>query len=478
MPNPITQVQPPLEFVPPDFSAPVWKIGQMILPTWMRWRVGISDFRVENTEQLVDLYQQFQSGKVRFLLAFRHPTPDDPYCLMRLLMDELPQASRQMGVMLKPPTHVHFIYDRGIPLWAGKFVGWLFSHLGGIPVRRGKVDLASLRSVRDLFANGRFPIAAAPEGGTNGHSELVSPLEPGIAQFGFWCAEDLRKMKRSEDVLIVPLGIQYRFAQAPWRSLEKLLQTLEADSGINAVDGRSLGLQNGVDPTPEQQTVLYQRLLGLGEHLLGLMEQFYNTFYQQTLNLPQPIPIDAAAVPGDLSSADDDQMATRLHALLNAALAVAEDFFNIPSKGTVTDRCRRLEQAGWDRIFREDLKPLETLSPVEKGLADRIAEEADLRIWHMRLVESFVSVTGHYVKERPTAERFAETLLLLEEMVARLKGKSPTETAPDLGKRTVQLVVGDPISVSDCWQDYRANRRQAVATLTHDLQTALEAMIR
>jgi len=82
------------------------------------------------------------------------------------------------------------------------------------------------------------------------------------------------------------------------------------------------------------------------------------------------------------------------------------------------------------------------------------------------------------VKEKPTAERFAETLLLLKDMVARLKGKSPTETAPDLGIRTVQLVVGGPISVSDRWDSYKANRRQAVATLTQDLQTALEAMIR
>lgn len=479
MPNPITQVQPPLEFVPPDFNPPVWKIGQLILPHWMRWRVGITDFQVENAEQLVEVYQQFQAGKVRFLLAFRHPSPDDPFCLMRLLMDELPQVARQMGATLRPPTHTHFIYDRGIPLWAGKFVGWLFSQLGGIPVRRGKIDLVSLRSVRDLFVNGQFPLAAAPEGGTNGHSELVSPLEPGIAQFGFWCAEDLRKADRSEEVLIVPLGIQYRFVEAPWRSLEQLLLALEVDSGIHqTADVPSLGLQNGLEPTSEQQTILYQRLLGLGEHLLSLMEQFYNTFYHQSLNRHQTAPIDVAAIPGDLSPADDNQLATRLQALLNSALTVAEDFFNIPPKGTVTDRCRRLEQAGWDRIFREDLKPIEQLAPIEKGLADRIAEEADLRIWHMRLVESFVSVTGHYVKEKPTAERFAETLLLLEDMVTRLKGKSPTETTPKLGARAVQLVVGTPISVSDRWNSYKASRRQAVATLTQDLQAALEAMIR
>lgn len=37
--------------------------------------------------------------------------------------------------------------------------------------------------------------------------------------------------------------------------------------------------------------------------------------------------------------------------------------------------------------------------------------------------------------------------------------------------------MGEPISVSDRWPDYQANRKQAVAQLTADLQAALEAMI-
>ena len=41
----------------------------------------------------------------------------------------------------------------------------------------------------------------------------------------------------------------------------------------------------------------------------------------------------------------------------------------------------------------------------------------------MRLVENFVSVTGRYVAEKPSVERFADTVLLLWKMVARLKGR-------------------------------------------------------
>ncbi len=164
---------------------------------------------------------------------------------------------------------------------------------------------------------------------------------------------------------------------------------------------------------------------------------------------------------------------------MDAALQVAEQYFNLQPKGNLIDRCRRLEQAGWDYIYREDIKNIETLSPLERGLADRIAEEANLRMWHMRLVESFVAVTGSYVLEKPTVERFAETTLLMWDMITRIKGGNPFHR-PRLGKQWVQMTVGQPMSVSEHWEAYQASRRgakQAVADLTQDLQTALEGMI-
>lgn len=81
----------------------------------------------------------------------------------------------------------------------------------GIPIQRGKLDLVGLRTARHLLANSHLPMAVAPEGATNGHNQIVSPLEPGITQLGFWCVEDLLKAGRSEQVLLVPIGIQYRY---------------------------------------------------------------------------------------------------------------------------------------------------------------------------------------------------------------------------------------------------------------------------
>ncbi|NJO80695.1 MAG: 1-acyl-sn-glycerol-3-phosphate acyltransferase [Cyanobacteria bacterium RM1_2_2] len=467
MPEVITHVQPPLEFIPPNFNPIIYRTGQVLLPAWLRWRIQITDVQVHHTEKLVELYQQFQAGKIRFLMAFRHPSVNDPYSLYYLLSRCVPQVAKQAGVSLQPPIHAHFIYDRGIPLWAGKPIGWLFSELGGTPIRRGKVDVPGLRSIRQLFVDGQFPLAAAPEGATNGHTEIVSPIEPGIAQFGFWCAEDLHKAGRSETVLIVPIGIRYHYISEPWPAIDELLSQLETDCGLPRYGAESepATLAELQIPLADPQRLLYKRLLRLSEHLLTLMEQFYSKFYHQPLK----------SMPSSEGSFNQ-HIEERLQALLNAALTVAEQHFALSPKGSLTDRCRRLEQAGWERIFREDLGELEQLPLAERGLADRIAEEADLRLWHMRLVESFVSVTGHYILEKPTADRFAETLLLLWDTVTRLKGENPNPR-PCLGSQRVEVTIEPPISVSDRWHEYQTGRRQAVASLTQVLQTALEQTI-
>jgi len=464
----IKSVQPPLEFIPPAFNPTVRQLTQWALPLVTRRTTTLRSIEATNVETLVDLYQQFQAGKIRFLLAFRHPAAKDPFCMGHLIWKLLPETANRLKTPLKRPLHAHFIYDRGIPLWLGDWVKWLFPRLGGTPIHRGKLDLVGLRSARDLFANGQFPLAAAPEGATNGHNEIVSPLEPGISQLGFWCVEDIRKAGRSEDVLILPIGIQYRFITPPWDTLEKILTQLELDTGLEPVSNSSNRLH---------ESLLYKRLYRLGEYLLSVMEDYYTRFFH--VNLPTPTIAKPDSAPATNASVLSSEVFTaRLNALLNEALQVAEAHFNLQPKGNVIDRCRRLEQAAWDCIYRDDLN-LETISPLERGLADRVAEEADLRVWHMRLVESFVAVTGQYVQEKPTAERFADTTLLIWDMVCRIKGSDPFKR-PKLGAQKAFITIGNPISVSDRWEFYqggRKNAKQAVADLTRDLQIALESMI-
>ncbi|MFM7572427.1 MAG: 1-acyl-sn-glycerol-3-phosphate acyltransferase [Snowella sp.] len=461
------RAQPPLDFIPPVYNAFVLKGCQLILPLWLRSQTPLAKIEAENLSILAECYQKFQQKKVRFLLAFRHPSVNDPYCMGYLLWQLLPKFIKQENIQLQQPIHAHFMYDRGIPLWAGKAVSWLYSHLGGTSIQRGKLDLPGLRSARELFTNASFPIAAAPEGATNGHNEIISPLEPGIAQLGFWCAEDLQKSDRTEEVFIIPVGIQYFYITRPWVKIADLLTQLEKDCGIKT--------QFSTENNQLEEQKLYERLFNLGEEILGIMENFYRESYHK--NLPD---VDTLKATFDDNSDTLQQLpnalfSLRLQNLLNVALEVAEQYFHIPNKGTVVDRCRRVEQAGWDCIYREEFKPDKNLSPLKRALADRVAEEADLRMWHMRMVESFVAVTGYYVREKLTVERFADTILLMWDLVARIKGTSFSR--PRLGQQHAQMTIGEPISVTARSPEYKANRRQAVANLTQELQHSLEKMI-
>lgn len=462
-----------LEFIPQRFNPVVLRLAQWLLPILLRFRLrpwlpaGISRIQVKNAEILAELYQQFQAGKVRFLMAFRHPEVDDPLCMLYLLSRAVPRVARQQGISLQYPIHSHFIYERGMLLWAGDWLGWFFSNLGGTPIRRGKrLDKLGIQNARNLFANAKMPIAVAPEGATNGHSGIVSPLEPGVAQFGFWCVEDLHKASRSEEVLIVPIALQYSYVKPPWAKLDWLLSKLEADCGLPV---KTIGRSETANP----EEIHYPRLLRLAEHLLTEMEGFYQRFYHQHL----------AAIDHELEARGNanEILMARLHRLQDTALKVAEQYFKLQPQGNFIDRCRRLEEAGWSYIYREDVSDINALPPFQRGLADWVAAEAELRMRHMRLVETFVAVTGTYVKEKPTPERFAETALLIFDMMARTRNNTKLPGRPRLGWRQALITVGQPISVTERWAKSQSDRRAVrvgVTELTKELHQALEQLIK
>lgn len=446
---------PPLAFLPPRLDPPVLALAQRLLPLALRCGGAITARQVVGGDRLVTAMQAFQEGRSRLLLAFRHPSVSDPLCLAALLWLDLPRLARRQGVRLRPRPHAHFLYDRGIPLWAGAPVGWLLPRLGGSSIQRGKLDSAGLRSARALLLDGRFPFAAAPEGATNGHNEVVSALEPGVAQLAFWTADDLRRAGRAEAMTVVPIGVQYSWSRPIWRELEALLTRLERQAGMRGA--------TAAGGTAGDSARLYPRLLALAERMLSLMEHFYRESYQK--------PLPDLEHPAD----PNERLALRLQRLLNAALEVVETSFGLRASGDLTSRCRRLEQAGWDRLYPAGVEA-NGRCPLQRGLADRLAEETERRLWHMRVVESFVAVSGRYVKEAPSQERFADTLMLLWDTQCRLLGSDPGRR-PRLGPRRVRLTIGEPIAVDQRLEAYQHDRRGAVAALTTELQQALEGLI-
>ena len=261
----------PLSFIPPAYSPWVMRAVHWALPFLLRVRirpwlpVGISRIEVNGVDPLVKLYADLEAGKARFLMAVRHVEVDDPLTGLYLCSRAVKQAAKAKGIALKQPIHTHFLYERGMTIWAGRGLGWVLSRIGGVPIRRGRrPDWVGLKAARKLITEGTMPMVVAPEGATNGHSERLGPLEPGVAQLGFWCAEDLARDRRSEPVYIVPIGLQYRYEKAHWSELQKLLTRLEKESGLLSIEELA--------PTADKDC--YLRVFRLGLHLIAKMEAF------------------------------------------------------------------------------------------------------------------------------------------------------------------------------------------------------------
>lgn len=454
----ILAAQPALRFIPPQYSRWVHRLCRVALPMLLRSR-GLVRFETSGSESLAALFAAAQSGRSRLLIAFRHPSTTDPLVMAQLLWREVPRAARRRGLSLKAPVHSQFLYDRGIPLWAGEAAGWILSKLGGIPIQRGKLDRLALKTARDLFAHGPFPLAIAPEGATNNHGELLSPLEPGLAQMAFWCCEDLAAAGRHERVLIVPIGLQYLSTSDDWGPIDRLLERLEGLLGPSTTSPMAAA-PLPADPDQAQQ-LRYQRLIALSERLLSLLEGFY----QRSDGAPW--------TPAGEECAPAADFLERLSRLREQALAVAEAHFRLSPRGSVSERCRRIEQAGWACIYRDDL---DDLSEVERCLVDWSAREADIRMGHMRLVEHFATVSGSYVVEKPSIDRYGEVLMILWRAIAWIRGREE-ERPPALGPWRVRMVVAEPIDVGERSTAYRRDRRGAVERLTAELRQRLEASI-
>ena len=432
--------RPALRRLPTRPSRMVQAVVSRLLPLLFRSQ-GLELRHRDAADGLARAFAAQQSGACNLLIAFRHPSTRDPVVMADLLWNGIPQAARRLKLQLPCPIQLRFLYDRGIPIWAGPLIGWLLQRSGGIAIHRGRLDRPALAQARGALAQGRYPLVVAPEGATNNLSGEMAPLEPGVAQLAFWAAEDLDKAGDERQLEVLPVGIHYSWRKHNWNALDARMDALERHLGISSP---SAGAGDG-------DTSRRDRLIQIGMNLLKALEQ---------LERLKPDP--------------EQTFSERIGAYRLHGLAKAEAHFALRPVGNLQERCRRIEQAAWDRIYRENL---EQLPPLERSLVDWEAREADLQLTRMRLVEHFTSVSGHYITDQPEFDRFAEMVQLVEEAIGWIEDR-PWSGSPCFGPQRVELSVGEAIPVDQRRDDYRRDRRRAVQTLTLELDAELERLMR
>lgn len=443
-------------------------------PLYVKVALGLDRLELRGAERLVRAWRDFQDGRARLILAFRHPYGDEPQLFSYLFDLIVPREAKQLGAVLPRRTHARFVHGYEVPLWSGPLVRWLLPRIGAMPVYHARHDSASIARIRAVAKEGDFPLALAPEGQVSYRSETLPRIENGTARVAFWCAEDLARAGRSVPVLVLPLSVHYHWDESEIGRIERFVEGLERRCGI----GPSPQPQGA---RPARRAALKARLAVLDLALLGLAESMYGLRHAAG-----PRTAGRRAGSGEAALPTRD---SRLAALIDAALGRAESMLGIDGgadKSTghsgATDRIARLykvRQEGWDRIYPD--RDLDTMKPLERELADRRAGEAWYAMRHMETVDLAYYLDSDYIEGRPgedgpSFDRLVECACSLGDLASRLVGGDISDRPGLLRKRAV-VIAAEPMDVGARLPDYRQNRKAAVQAVTDEIARAYEDCI-
>ena len=211
MPRASTQnARPALRRLPTRPSRMIQAVVSRLLPLLFRSQ-GLELSHSDAAEALAKAFAAQQLGACNLLIAFRHLSTRDLVVMEYLFWIGIPRAARRLKLQLPRPIQLHFLYDCGIPIWAGPVIVWLLQRSGGIAIQRGRLD-------RPALAQGRHPLWHQKEPPTTSPARW-RPWSR-VAQLAFWAAEDLESQRRAA-ARGVAHGIHYSWRQPNWIALRR-----------------------------------------------------------------------------------------------------------------------------------------------------------------------------------------------------------------------------------------------------------------
>lgn len=316
-------------------------------------------------------------------------------------------AARQQGVGL------HFMaaregFEKG---WLGAFA---LQRMGAFSVDREGVDVAAIKTAMQILQSGTFPLVMFPEGEIYHHHESLDELNEGVATILLRAAA---KMPAGRGAYMVPTTLRYQHDPAVCKTFDERMSRLE----------------RRVTWKPRPHVDIVERIYHLGGGLIALKEQ---ELIGRTVDAP---------------------LAERIGMLQEALVAQIEEKHGRKCKSDrVPDRVKSLRN-----IVRKTL--------LEDG-------HDDTAVWHLYddLDRLFVAVQlysypGQYLREDPSVDRIAETLLKLEEDVLEI-GEYPAT-------REAVVKFDKPLAVDAYLESHHLDAKTAVGPLTQYVAARIQTML-
>lgn len=394
-------------FVPPRHNAALFRIASALLPRLAPLFGNAHAVTVPEE----DLARLEALRPHRALICPNHPTETDPIVLFWL--------SR----IVRQPFN--FCATRET---LGGLRGRLLNQLGVYSVIRGFPDRESLRMSRRLLAEMDRKVVIFPEGQIYERNDQLIAFHTGVAQIGFWALDDLNKAGREPFLPMVPVAVKYRCITSPDAAIENGLRELE----------RTLELPPGPSLTR------YARLLRVGGEVLARIEREEGVKSDAGADLGERIAVarrralQRVAKAAGVELGESELPADQLHNLYNALKA-------------------------WVGVLPEEHDDY-----AERRYRHRLQVAEPLFRDLLRL-QNFIAMTGSYVAEQPTAERFLEVLGCLQlEVFGKVRHRVPLAA-------TVRIAT--PIRLEERYAAYREHKREVVAAVTREMQETIWAML-
>lgn len=369
---------------------------------------GIKNITFKNTQSLYKVMEEFQNGKSRLLIAFRHPTRHDPPVVVYMFLKLLYNRAKLEGYQLDRFNHCHYLYGTWVLMWANRLAKWLFPGIGAIPVSSRNMNIKSIKTIREILQYGDYPLALAPEGQVNYHNGLIESLEPGVINMAAWCKEDLNRTGSDKSIKVLPLTLYYHYPKYE-KTLKEIYRRLN----------RILSIETPTGPTKDQLCIYTK-------DIIRSIEREYIEIDDSTIHISLP---------------------ERLTRLTDSVLKSAEEILSISGTGSFLNRVVTIRAT-----IETELQ--------KSGLKEHLA------IRHMEVADILEYITPSYIENITDQNRYIEYGLNLLDLYNRFKGGNISTRWSPRGK-VVHITSGETLEYKTT--NSKQEKRAQITLLTEQL---------
>ena len=309
----------------------------------------------------------------------------------------------------------------------GGLYSLLLQRLGAYSIVRGTADRNAFRTTREILTKGDSPIVIFGEGEISRQNATVMRFERGVTQLCFWALDDMQKAEINKPLYIVPIGIKYHYPQDMWDAIDAALTKLEL----------------AILPPVERKSIeRYERLRRIGIAVLRTLAAEYQYKIDET------VPLDV-----------------HIQKLKEQILSHAEQIMGIHTEADVLTRVRALKNL----VDAEVYKDVEQMTEYEQKIHEELLQKFQQFYPDLERLINFIAISDGYVAKEPSPERFLEVIIRLEREVFG--------TAKMRGPRVALLRVGEPKNLRDCYDTYKAQKKETVEQITLELETTVQMLV-